>query len=235
MCKKFVHSSFGLPLAGSTTPSEQMHWPLHLYASSGHRLEFGAADSPPSCRQTGSLEGSIYSWLSQRWCTRQQLESLIGHLHRVTRVVWPERSFLRRMINLLCSFRRRDHLIRLYREFHLDLHWWHELLTIWHGVSFDLILNVDSHRFKGHLRCCRLLGLRGLLSRAVVLGFRIRLNGRLHIKISSLLWWHLSHGVLRGSGNILCFTLTMRLWFTCWRPKFPFSRLSLTAKGSYGN
>lgn len=41
--------------------------------------------------------------------------------------------------------------------------------------------------------------LRGLLSRAVVLGFRVRLNSRLHIKISSLLWWHLSHGVLSGS------------------------------------
>lgn len=98
-----------------------------------------------------ALKGLIYSGLSQRWCTRQQLESLIGHLHRATRVVWPERSFLRRMINILCCFRRRDHLIRL----------WHELLTICHRVSFDLILNVASHRFKGHLRCCRLLGLRG--------------------------------------------------------------------------
>ena len=42
------------------------------------------------------------------------------------------------MIDLLTCFRCRDHPIRLNSEFHLDLQWWHEFLSAWHGVSFCL-------------------------------------------------------------------------------------------------
>jgi len=42
------------------------------------------------------------------------------------------------MINLLSCFQRRDHPIRLNSEFHLDLQWWDEFLSSWHGVSFWL-------------------------------------------------------------------------------------------------
>jgi len=42
------------------------------------------------------------------------------------------------MIELLCCFRKRDQPVRLNREFHLDLLWWHQFLSDWHGVSFWL-------------------------------------------------------------------------------------------------
>ena len=42
------------------------------------------------------------------------------------------------MIDLLCCFCKRDHPIRLNKEFHLDLCWWHQFLSQWHGVSFWL-------------------------------------------------------------------------------------------------
>lgn len=66
------------------------------------------------------------------------------HLQHTAKVVWPVgvscgRTFLRRMIDLLCSFRRRDHPIRLNAEFHPDLQWWHEFLSTWHGVSVWLL------------------------------------------------------------------------------------------------
>ena len=83
-----------------------------------------------------ALRQLIQSWVSRRWCNRHQLESLIGHLHHAAKVVWPGRTFLRRMIDLLCCFRKKDHPIRLNREFHLDLQWWHQFLSDWHGVSF---------------------------------------------------------------------------------------------------
>ena len=85
-----------------------------------------------------SLQELIGSWLPRKWCNRRELESLIGHLHHAAKVVWPGRTFLRRMIDLLCCFRRRDHPIRLNREFHLDFRWWHQFLADWHGVSFWL-------------------------------------------------------------------------------------------------
>ena len=85
-----------------------------------------------------ALRELIISWRS-RWCSsRSQLESLIGHLHHAAKVVWPGRSFIRRMIDLLCCFRHRDHPIRLNSEFHLDLQWWDQFLTTWHGVNFWL-------------------------------------------------------------------------------------------------
>lgn len=85
-----------------------------------------------------ALQNLIVSWLPRKWCNRQELESLIGHLHHVAKVVWPGRTFLRRMIDLLCCFGKKDHPIRLNHEFHLDLQWWHQFLVQWHGMSFWL-------------------------------------------------------------------------------------------------
>ena len=50
------------------------------------------------------------------------------------------RTFLRRMINLLCRFRRDDHPIQLNWACHLDLTLWRELFQSWDGLSFLLML-----------------------------------------------------------------------------------------------
>ena len=86
-----------------------------------------------------ALKGLLTEWSARKWCTRVQLESLIGKLHHACLVVWPGRTFLRRMINLLCAFRSRAHPIRLNVEFRLDLQWWIEFLDYWNGTSFILL------------------------------------------------------------------------------------------------
>ena len=91
-----------------------------------------------------NLQELIQSWRSRWWCTRRQLDSLIGHLHHAAKVVWPGRTFLRRMIDLLCCFRTRDHPICLNSEFQLDVQWWHEFLVSWHGVSFWLFPGMSA-------------------------------------------------------------------------------------------
>ena len=83
-------------------------------------------------RMTALLE----DWSQKRWCKRKELESLIGHLQHACKVVPQGRSFLRRMINLLCAFHRDDHLIRLNQEFFLDPAWWKEFFQSWNGCSF---------------------------------------------------------------------------------------------------
>ena len=70
-----------------------------------------------------ALQGLISSWLPRRWCNRRKLESLIGRVHYDANVVWPGRAFLHCMIDLLCCFHKKDHLICLNRKFHLDLLW----------------------------------------------------------------------------------------------------------------
>ena len=84
--------------------------------------------------------------LSDRWCNRRQLESLIGHLHHAAKVVWPGRTFWRRMLDLLCCFHTRDHPIRLSSGFRLDLQWWHDFLTSWHGASLGLFPGMSAPR-----------------------------------------------------------------------------------------
>ena len=78
----------------------------------------------------------LHDWERRRWCRHQELESLIGTLHHVCKIIPPGRAFLRRMINLLCCFRNTTHPIRLNAEFHRDLSWWLEFFTSWAGVSF---------------------------------------------------------------------------------------------------
>ena len=67
------------------------------------------------------LKGMISLWLPCKSCSRGDLESLIGHLHHAAKVVWPGRTFLGHVINLLCCFRKKDHPIYPNRELHLDL------------------------------------------------------------------------------------------------------------------
>ena len=78
----------------------------------------------------------LEDWSQNCCCKHKELESLIGHLQLTYKVVPQGRSFLRRMINLLCAFRGDDHPIRLNQEFFLDLAWWQEFLQSWNGCSF---------------------------------------------------------------------------------------------------
>ena len=39
------------------------------------------------------LKELITSWLTWKWCNRQELKSLIRHLHPAAKVVWPGRTF----------------------------------------------------------------------------------------------------------------------------------------------
>lgn len=91
-----------------------------------------------------ALQELLESWRSHRWCTRHPLEYLIGHLHHAAKVVWPGRSFLRRMIDLLRCFQKRDHPIRLNSEFQLDLQWWLQFISSWHGVYFWLFPGMSA-------------------------------------------------------------------------------------------
>ena len=86
----------------------------------------------------------LQSWSNTRTCHRQELESLIGHLHHACEVVRPGRTFLRRMIDLLAHFRNRSHPIRLNVEFRRDIHWWLAFFRDWNGISFFLSRDVSQ-------------------------------------------------------------------------------------------
>ena len=68
------------------------------------------------------------------------------------------RTFPRRMIALYCCFHKRDHLICLNKEFHLDLRWRHKFLSQLHGVS-SWLLPVPQSRRGSFFRCGWIIGL----------------------------------------------------------------------------
>ena len=75
-------------------------------------------------------------WSTKRRCTKRQLQSLIGKLHFICNVCRPGRTFLRRMINVLCKVQHPTHHPHLNRAFHNDLLWWRIFLPSWNGCSF---------------------------------------------------------------------------------------------------
>ena len=76
-------------------------------------------------------------WSHKRFASRRILTPFkIGHLQHACKVVPQGLSFMCRMINLLCAFRRDDHPIQLNREFFLNLNWWTEFFQSWNGCSF---------------------------------------------------------------------------------------------------
>ena len=81
------------------------------------------------------IQRKLQSWSQRKWCRRRELESLIGLLHHAARVVRPGRSFLHRLISLLCGERLNDHFIRLIKEAFADVYWWLTFMKLWNGIS----------------------------------------------------------------------------------------------------
>lgn len=82
------------------------------------------------------LQAIISDWVKKKFCTRKQLESLLGKLSHACGVVVHGRTFLQRLINLLRTSKPRQKFIRLPKQACLDLHWWNYFLPTWNGISF---------------------------------------------------------------------------------------------------
>ncbi len=85
------------------------------------------------------LVALLSQWTDRHSGTRKDLESLIGYLNHVCKVVHSGRSFLRRMIELLHAVHHHPNSrtpIRLNNGFCADLAWWMTFAASWNGVSF---------------------------------------------------------------------------------------------------
>ena len=75
-------------------------------------------------------------WAHKKTCRKRELDSLIGYLQFITRVIPWGRAFLGRCIKISCSKKRPKDHIRLNVEFRLDIKWWLFVLPTWNGISF---------------------------------------------------------------------------------------------------
>ena len=81
------------------------------------------------------LMGEVEELLEKKWCTRRELESLIGTLQHACSVIRPGRSLLRRATALLSVAKKPRHHIRLNKKFKSDMMWWKVFGQHWNGIS----------------------------------------------------------------------------------------------------
>ena len=78
----------------------------------------------------------LQHWSEKRSCTRQDLQSLLGHLLHAAMVARQGRTFLCQLFPLLQLDRANHHRIRLNAGARADLLWWKVFLQDWNGSSF---------------------------------------------------------------------------------------------------
>ena len=89
----------------------------------------------PQQKKTHIL-AELAQWSTKSSCRKRELDSLIGYLQFITRVIPWGRAFLGRCIRISCSKTHPNHHIRLNNEFRLDVKWWQSVLPTWSGISF---------------------------------------------------------------------------------------------------
>ena len=77
---------------------------------------------------------TVSEWKNRKFCTKRQLQSLLGHLLYIHKCVKPARFFLNRMLQLLRKYHGQAR-IHLNPEFHRDLRWFDRFLPLYNRVS----------------------------------------------------------------------------------------------------
>ena len=91
------------------------------------------------------LKALLGEWQFKKVCSREQLESLLGHLNHAGSVVSPGRSFITRLIALLSEAKRTHrNIIRMNVAARSDIRWWHTFVDSWNGISILRDTNIFS-------------------------------------------------------------------------------------------
>ena len=100
------------------------------------------------------IKSELKSWKKRRTCKKQELESLIGKLSFIAKVVQPGRLFLRRLIHLTTTVKKSHHHITLNEDSRADIDWWAQFLPEWSQITLipetystlptDLRLHTDA-------------------------------------------------------------------------------------------
>ena len=111
-------------------------------------------------------------WTTKTYCSKNQLQSLLGSLLYITKCVKPARIFLNRILQLLRENFNNTKII-LNSEFFRDLAWFNEFLGQYNGVTY---YDQKFSRIPVHLDAC-LTGLGGhfgsmVYSLPIPLGFK---------------------------------------------------------------
>jgi hypothetical protein len=82
------------------------------------------------------LQVELCNWQAKRKATKRELQQLIGKLNWAARVVKGGRTFLRRLIDLMCTLQRKHHHVRLGCSARADINWWASYISKFNGTAF---------------------------------------------------------------------------------------------------
>ena len=77
----------------------------------------------------------VYTWLHKKKAMKREILSLVGLLQHATKIVRNRRTFVSYMHATAAKLRQMHYFMRLNREFHSDLAWWHVFMQSWNGLS----------------------------------------------------------------------------------------------------
>ena len=108
------------------------------------------------------ISSMLKTWEDKKFCTKRQLQSLLGHLLYIHKCVKPARYFLNRMLEVLRNSHNASRL-GLNPSFHRDLRWFLTFLPHFNGV---VLYDHEKVAFQVHLNAC-LQGLGGVFHNLV--------------------------------------------------------------------
>jgi hypothetical protein len=98
--------------------------------------------------RTLSLSSEKNSKLKELLVSKLMLQKLIGKLSWASRVVRGGRTFLRRLLDLLCGLKESHHHVRINSAARGDLLWWDQCLDLFHGYTpFKVDIPLPSYIF----------------------------------------------------------------------------------------
>ena len=93
------------------------------------------------------LREELARWQAKSKATKQELQQLIGKLNWGAKVVKGGRTFLRRLIDLMCTLKRKHHHVRLNSNAKADIQWWANYISIFNGTASFIDKPVPSSSF----------------------------------------------------------------------------------------
>ena len=82
-----------------------------------------------------SIITELQSWTPRSRATKRQLQSLAGKLNYAARVVRGGRTFLRQLLNCICSLQKPYHKARISGAMLQDIQWWQNYMSTFNGIS----------------------------------------------------------------------------------------------------
>ncbi len=81
------------------------------------------------------LRQLLSTWCSRKKATKLDLQKLLGKLNWAARVIKGGRTFVRRLIDLMCTLKCKHHHVRLNASAREDLIWWSQFLDTFNGTA----------------------------------------------------------------------------------------------------